>query len=56
MEKLDATTMVSKDVYPVCVDISRKVGADGWITCYDSAVTVSKKNTSATFTERLRRK
>ena len=56
IEKLDAITMVSKDVYPVCVDISRKVDADGWITNYECSVTVSKKNTSATFTERLRRK
>ena len=56
IEKLDTITMVSKDVYPVCVDISRKVDADGWITNYECSVTVSKKNTSATFTERLRRK
>lgn len=56
IEKLDAITMVSKDVYPVCVDISRKVDADGWITNYECSITVSKKNTSATFTERLRRK
>ncbi|QUB63785.1 hypothetical protein J5A54_03615 [Prevotella melaninogenica] len=56
IEKLDAITMVSKDVYPVCVDISRKVDADGWITNYECSITVSKKNTSATFTERLCRK
>lgn len=40
----------------LCVDISRKVDADGWITNYECSVTVSKNNTSATFTERLRRK
>ena len=56
MQKQEAVTKVSKDVYPVCVDISRNVDADGWINSYDCTITVSKNNTVATFTERLRRK